>query len=325
MMARTDRHFRFLMRLLSREALVYTEMVTTNAVLFGDREQLLGYSPEEHPIALQLGGDDPARLAECARIAEGLGYDEVNLNVGCPSDRVQLGNFGACLMAQPELVAGCVAAMREAVAIPVTVKHRIGIDDLDSYEHLRAFVDTVAAAGADRFTVHARKAWLKGLSPRQNREIPPLRYADVHRLKAERPDLLIEINGGLRTHDAIGQHLGPVDGVMIGRAAYEDPYLLAEVDQRYFGATAPPPTRLEVVERLLPYLARQEAQGTKWNAVTRHMLPLFLGQPGTRAFKRALSRPNPGRSGGEVVREALRAVGGADPRPVRCEGGAALW
>ncbi len=235
MMDRTDRHFRYFMRQITRRTLLYTEMVTMNAILHGDRESLLGYSEEEHPIALQLGGDDPGKLAECAKIAEDWGYDEVNLNVGCPSDRVQKGRFGACLMAYPDVVARSVEAMREACGLAVTVKHRIGVDDLDQYEDMKRFVETVARAGCDRFSVHARKAWLQGLSPKENREVPPLRYEDVYRLKDEFRDLKIEINGGIKTLAETKTHLERVDAVMIGRAAYDNPYVFAEVDREIFG------------------------------------------------------------------------------------------
>lgn len=285
----TDRHFRYLMRQLTRRALLYSEMVTTGAILYGDRARHLDFSPEELPLALQLAGDDPQGLAECARIAEDWGYSEVNLNVGCPSPRVQRGNFGACLMAQPELVARCVAAMRKAVSIPVTVKHRIGIDDLDRYEDMLRFVDMVAEAGAARFTVHARKAWLNGLSPKENRSVPPLRYHDVYRLKRERPQLTIELNGGVRTLEQAEAHLRHVDGVMIGRAAQETPYLLAEVDRRFFGARSSPPSRREVIEGMLPYIARWCAQGGSLPQVSRHLLNLVKGCPGARAFRRYLS------------------------------------
>jgi len=250
-----------LMRRISRRALLYTEMVTAQALKHGDRRRHLDYSPEEHPIALQLGGDDVALLAESAKLAQDWGYDEVNLNVGCPSDRVQAGRFGAVLMLDPPRVAECVAAMRDAVGLPITVKHRIGVDDHDSYEHMLRFVDVVAAAGADRFTVHARKAWLSGLSPRENREIPPLRYEDVHRLKAERPHLQIEVNGGLNTPDAWAAQLERVDAVMIGRAAYHTPGLLGAVDARVFGEASAEIDAFEAVERYRPYMAAQLAGG----------------------------------------------------------------
>lgn len=309
MMECTDRHFRWLMRQVSRHTLLYTEMVTQHAVLHGDRAHLLGFSPEERPLALQLGGDDPALLAECARIAEGMGYDELNLNVGCPSDRVASGNFGACLMARPQRVAECVAAMRAAVGLPVTVKHRIGIDDRDSYEELRAFVDTVAAAGSDRFTVHARKAVLGGLSPKENRTVPPLRYPEVHRLKQERPDLTIEINGGIRDLDAAAAQLRHVDAVMIGRAAYDDPYLFAAVDGRFFADPAAVPDRVEVARRYGEYAARWLAvhPRLKLSGLARHVLGLFTGQPGAREFRRTLTTPS-GERADEVMARALAAI-----------------
>lgn len=308
MMDRTDRHFRFILRQISQRTLLYTEMVVTRAILHGDRDRLLAYHPAEHPVALQLGGDDPRELAECARIAEGLGYDEVNLNVGCPSERVQQGSFGACLMKTPDVVARAVEAMRAAVSIPVTVKHRIGVDDLDDYEHMRRFVAVVAEAGADRFTVHARKAWLKGLSPKENREIPPLRYPDVYRLKAEFPHLPVEINGGIRTLDQAEAHLQHVDAVMIGRAAVDTPWIFAEADRRLFGEDRAP-SRREVLERLVPYIEAQQADPYfKLHHVTRHLLTLYAGEPGTRAWKRVLTERVGEGAGPEVLFEALAAV-----------------
>lgn len=309
MMERTDRHYRQFLRQISRHTLLYTEMVTTGAILHGDREYLIGFDPAEHPVALQLGGDDPADMTACARIAEDFGYDEVNINVGCPSDRVQKGNFGACLMAQPEVVAGCVAAMRDAVDIPVTVKHRIGIDDIDQYEHMLRFVDIVAQAGADRFSVHARKAWLQGLSPKENRNVPPLRYDEVYRLKQERPELVIEINGGVTTAEAIAAHLEHVDAVMIGRAAYDNPYLFATVDRDHFGDDHPIATRRQVAEAMVPYVDTWTARGLKPARIVRHMFHLFAGLPGTRAWKRHLTEQGCqlGR-GGDVILEALDKV-----------------
>ncbi|MCA9539844.1 MAG: tRNA dihydrouridine(20/20a) synthase DusA [Myxococcales bacterium] len=290
MMQRTDRYFRLFVRQLTRHSLLYTEMVTAHALLHGDRARLLDFFPEEHPIALQLGGDDPAALAECARIAADWGYDEVNLNVGCPSDRVQQGSFGACLMRTPEVVADCVDAMRAVVALPVTVKHRIGVDALDAYEDMLRFVDVVAAAGADRFTVHARKAWLSGLSPKQNREVPPLRYADVYRLKRERPHLPIEINGGVLTLDAACKHLDHVDAVMIGRAAYDDPGLFADADARVFGdADSGSLDLLDALDAMVPYAAAHLTEGGRLHHVTRHLLGAFAGRPGARAWRRALT------------------------------------
>ncbi len=307
MMDHTDRHYRFFMRQITRHTLLYSEMVTTGAILKGDRERILGFDPREKPLALQLGGDDAGALAQCAVIAEELGYDEINLNIGCPSDRVQKGRFGACLMAEPGTVATAVAAMRRAVALPVTVKHRVGIDDLDRYEDMHAFVETVAAAGCDRFSVHARKAWLSGLSPKENREIPPLRYDDVYRLKRELPRLAIEINGGITSLEAAEHHLRQVDGVMIGRAAYDRPYLFAGVDQRFFGAADPPPTRRQVVDAMAPYLEHWHRRGLPAGRITRHVLQLFAGQPGARAWRRYLSENAP-HAGPEILREALKRV-----------------
>ena len=285
MMEWTDRHCRFFHRLLTRRALIYTEMITTGAVLHGERARLLAHDPAEHPVALQLGGCDPRHLAECARIAEAFGYDEVNLNVGCPSDRVQVGRFGACLMAEPALVGDCVAAMTGAVKLPVTVKCRIGIDDQDPEEALEAFACAVEQAGVAALIVHARKAWLDGLSPRENRDIPPLDYARVYRLKAAHPGLAIVLNGGIADIDQALKHLGPVDGVMMGRAAYQDPWRLLAVDPVLFGEAAPK----AAAEALIPYIERELERGTRLNAVTRHVLGLFRGVAGARAFRRHLA------------------------------------
>ncbi len=308
MMDWTDRHCRYFHRLLSRSTLLYTEMVTTGAVLHGDRERLLGFDAAEHPVALQLGGSDPADLAACARIAEEWGYDEVNLNVGCPSDRVQSGRFGACLMAEPDLVARLVGAMRDAVSIPVTVKSRIAIDEMEEWPTLDHFIRTVSAAGCTHFIVHARKAWLKGLSPKENRDIPPLRYDLVHRLKAENPHLTIAINGGIRTLDEAEEHLGKVDSVMIGRAAYETPYLLADADRRLM-CGEPGPDRHAVIEAMLPYIEARMARGTPLSSITRHMLGLFQGLPGARAYRRHIAENahRPG-AGPEVLERAASLV-----------------
>ena len=289
MMDWTDRHCRAFHRVLTRRALLYTEMVTTGALIHGPRDRLLAFSPEEHPVALQLGGSDPAALAACSRMAEDRGYDEVNLNCGCPSDRVQNGRFGACLMAEPQLVADCIAAMRAAVKIPVTVKCRIGIDDQEPEDSLRAFIDTVATAQPDLFIVHARKAWLKGLSPKENRDVPPLDYDLVRRVKAERPHLKIVLNGGLPSLEGAAEHLSWADGVMLGRAAYEQPWRLATVDSALFGQDDPAATRHEAVEAYLPYVERELAAGTPLGAITRHMLGLFAGRPGGRLFRRHLA------------------------------------
>lgn len=309
MMAWTDRHCRYLFRRVTRRTMLYSEMVTTGAVLHGDRERLLGFDPDEHPLALQLGGAEPDALAECARIAAGFGYDEVNLNIGCPSDRVRSGRFGACLMAEPETVARCVAAMREAAPLPVSVKSRLAIDDQEEWPALRRFVGTVAGAGCARFIVHARKAWLNGLSPEQNRTVPPLRHALVHRLKAEYPHLDVTINGGIEDLDAAAAHLGQVDGVMIGRAAYRDPYLLAEADRRFFGDDRAEPSRAEVVAAMLPYIEAQLGRGRRLHAVTRHMISLFQGVPGARNWRRILSTEVHAEGAGpEVIERALDAV-----------------
>lgn len=308
MMDHTDRHFRYFMRQLTQYTLLYTEMITVPAILHGDRHKLLDFDPVEHPVALQLGGDNPQQLAECARIGADWGYDEINLNVGCPSDRVQSGNFGACLMAQPQLVADCVQAMQQAVNLPITVKHRIGIDDQDSYDDLKNFVRIVADAGCRRFTVHARKAWLQGLSPKENRTVPPLRYEDVYRLKADFPDLFIEINGGITDLDQIHQHLTQVDGVMIGRAAYENPYLFATVDRDIYHQTDKVPTRAAVVNGMMPYIATCLSQGVRLNQITRHLLSLFNGVAGAKSWRRTLSDARLlAVSGPELLQQALQA------------------
>jgi tRNA-dihydrouridine synthase A len=311
MMDWSDRHCRFFHRVLTREALLYTEMVTAEAVLHGKRDFLLGFSPDEHPVALQLGGSDPAKLAAAARIGADFGYDEINLNVGCPSDRVQEGRFGACLMAEPQLVATCIAAMRNAVSVPVTVKCRIGIDAQDSERDFQTFVDTVANAGCTTFVVHARKAWLKGLSPKENRDIPPLDYARVHRLKALRPDLVVVLNGGLTSLDEAEQHTGPLDGVMLGRAAYQTPWLLAGVDTKVFGAAPRGITRHAALEALFPYIEAHLTRGGRLNNIVRHVLGLFHGEPGARAFRRILSVDAVKNGAGiDVVQRALAEVDG---------------
>ncbi|MBF0561435.1 MAG: tRNA dihydrouridine(20/20a) synthase DusA [Alphaproteobacteria bacterium] len=289
MMGRTDRHFRYFLRLISRHAWLYTEMVVVPALLRGDRKRLLDFDPTEHPLALQLGGSDPATLAECARMAEQWGYDEINLNIGCPSNRVTAGRFGACLMADPDLVARCVEAMRRAVSTPITVKHRIGIDDMDRYEDLSRFVRIVASGGCEVFIIHARKAWLQGISPRKNRSVPPLRHEFSHAIKRDFPHVEIVTNGGIDNLDSVAMHLGTLDGVMIGRAAYEDPYLLAGVDQRFYGDTTPPLSRPEVWERLIPYIERQIAGGGIASRITRHLFGLYRGLPGARAWRQRLS------------------------------------
>jgi len=289
MMDFTDRFCRYVHRTLTKRARLYTEMITTGALIHGNRERLLRFDGSEHPVALQLGGSEPDELARAARWGEEAGYDEINLNCGCPSERVQRGAFGACLMAEPDLVADCVRAMRGVVSVPVTVKHRIGLDRDESYDFVVRFVDRVAEAGCRVFIVHARNAWLKGLSPKENREIPPLRYETVYRLKRDFPDLTIVINGGLRTHhDALAQ-LEHVDGVMLGRAACDDPWLLSSVDSLYYGAPDPFALRHEAVEAVRPYLNAQVGEGTSPRAVLRHLLGVFNGLPGARAWRRTLS------------------------------------
>lgn len=305
----TDRHCRYLLRQISQHALLYTEMVTTGAILNSDRERLLRYDPCEHPLVLQLGGSEPQQLAECSRIAEEAGYDEINLNVGCPSNRVQSGRFGACLMAEPALVADCIAAMNTAVSVPVTVKTRIGIDDRDSYEELAHFIGCVQQAGCETFIIHARKAFLHGLSPKENRTVPPLNYDFAYRIKDDYPELCIIINGGITELDAAEQHLMFVDGVMLGRSAYHNPYILADVDRRLFHDRRSSPGREEVVLSMLPYIARELNQGTSLKHITRHMLGLFQGLPGARHWRRHLSEYGPRSGAGiEVVTQALEQL-----------------
>ncbi len=287
----SDRHCRYFHRRLTRHARLYTEMVTTGALLHGPRERLLAFDPDEHPVALQLGGSDPGELAIAARMGEDAGFDEIDLNCGCPSERVQRGAFGACLMAEPALVADCVRAMRDAVSIPVTVKHRIGIDRVEDYGFVRDFVGTVSDAGCEVFIVHARNAWLKGLSPRENRTVPPLRYETAARLKRDFPSATIVLNGGLRDHDDAVAQLAEVDGVMIGREACENPWMLAEVDPSYFGSAAPLAAREQAIDAMRPYLQRQARAGVPVRAVVRHMLGLFNGLPGARLWRRTLSDP----------------------------------
>ncbi|MCO5128943.1 MAG: tRNA dihydrouridine(20/20a) synthase DusA [Xanthobacteraceae bacterium] len=309
MMDWTDRHCRVFHRMLTRRARLYTEMVTTGAVIHGDRARLLGFDASEHPVALQLGGSDPDDLAAAAKIGEDFGYDEINLNVGCPSDRVKDGRFGACLMAEPDLVADCVSAMKRAVAVPVTVKCRIGIDDQDPEAALDRLARAVVAAGADALVVHARKAWLNGLSPKENRDIPPLDYDRVYRLKAAMPNVRIIINGGIGGIDEARRHLAHVDGVMLGRAAYQEPWRLLAVDGDIFGATAPHDDMIAALEAMVPYIAGQLARGVRLHAITRHFVGAFHGVPGARAFRRHLSvhgvKPD---AGIEVLRDALALV-----------------
>jgi tRNA-dihydrouridine synthase A len=311
MMEWSDHNCRYFWRLLTRQALLYTEMVTAAALINGDRERFLHFNAEEHPVALQLGGSNPQELARCARWAQEWGYDEVNLNCGCPSDRVLSGMFGACLMAKPQLVADCVKAMRDHCDIPVTVKHRIGIDHMESYGELLDFIAPVAAAGCDVFIVHARKAWLQGLSPKQNREIPPLNYPWVYQLKRDFPQLTIVLNGGIETLRECQAHLQHVDGVMLGREAYQNPWMLAEVDETLFGMDKPAQSRDDVIAALLPYAQRQLVRGAQLNHITRHILGLYQGVPGARKFRRYLSE-NAYRKGAgvEVLSEAHAMVSG---------------
>jgi tRNA-dihydrouridine synthase A len=309
MMDWTDRHCRYFLRLIAPRTLLYTEMIPTGAILLGRPERFLRFDVAEHPLALQLGGADPDELARCAAAGAARGYDEINLNVGCPSDRVQNARFGACLMAEPQLVAACVGAMRAAAAVPVTVKTRVGIDRQESYDFLRRFVEAIAGAGCRTVILHARNAWLSGLSPKENREIPPLRYELVHRVKAEFPELEIIANGGIRSLEQARAQLAMVDGVMIGREAYQNPYVLAEWERALLGGGAPAPSRFEVVERLLPYVERELAEGTPLRAISRHVLGLFNGLPGARAWRRRLSEAahRPG-VGARLLLEAMSAV-----------------
>src|SRR4051794_19682864 len=317
MMDWTDRHCRVFHRLMSRRARLYTEMLTTGAIIHGDRRRLLGFDSSEHPVVLQLGGSDPADLATAAKIGEDFGYDEINLNVGCPSDRVKDGRFGACLMAEPVLVSEGVAAMKRAVKIPVTVKCRIGIDDQDPEVALDALARGVIAAGADALIVHARKAWLNGLSPKENRDIPPLDYGRVHRVKAALPDMPVIINGGIGSVAEARQHLDHVDGVMLGRAAYQEPWRLLSVDAELFGEAAPHASMKDVFEAMMPYIEQQLARGTRLHSITRHFVGAFFGVPGARAFRRHLAENGvrPG-AGVEVLRDAIALVEGRAVAPL---------
>ena len=322
MMDRTDRHYRVLARALSRRVLLYSEMIHANAVIRGDRAQLLGHAPQEGPLVLQLGGDDPATLVEAAKIAVDWGYDEVNLNCGCPSERVQAGSFGVVLMGRPDQVARCVEAMRAAVDLPISVKHRIGFDELDRYEDMLRFVDTVAAAGCDRFTVHARKAWTQGLSPKANRDIPPLRHDEVWRLKLERPALLVETNGGILDLATVERHLDHVDGAMIGRAAWDDPWMLATVDTALYGEAADPArSRVAAVRSLLPTIEDRLAAGDRVGPIVRPLLNLFAGVHGGRRFRRVLAEGHhlPG-ADASLLERALAEVDEAAPVPAERAG-----
>ncbi|MEZ9287319.1 tRNA dihydrouridine(20/20a) synthase DusA [Vibrio lentus] len=305
----TDRHCRYFHRLLSQQTLLYTEMVTTGAILHG-KSDFLEYNEQEHPLALQLGGSNPVDLAACAKLAGERGYDEVNLNVGCPSDRVQNGRFGACLMAEPELVADCVSAMKEVTDVPITVKTRIGIDDQDSYEFLTKFVSTVSEkGGCEQFTIHARKAWLSGLSPKENREIPPLDYDRAYQIKKDFSDLVIAVNGGITTLEQTKEHLQHLDGVMIGREAYHSPFILAEVDQQIFGLDTPIKKRSQVVEEMYPYIERELSNGASLGHISRHMLGLFQSMPGARQWRRYISENAHKKGAGiEVVQTALAKI-----------------
>jgi len=309
MMDWSDRHCRFFWRLLTKEALLYTEMVTTGALLKGDFRRFLTYNAEEHPLALQLGGSNPKALAECAKMAEDWGYDEVNLNCGCPSDRVQEGKIGAILMAEPGLVAECVTAMRNACSIPITVKHRIGIDEQDDYPSMRSFVNTVANAGCSTFIVHARKAWLKGLSPKQNREVPPLNYAHVSQLKREFPALTVVVNGGITTLEQTEQLLSDVDGVMIGREAYNNPWFLAEVDEKLFSRPTVAHSRAQVIEEYVRYCQNEIDKGNRLHHMSRHILGLFLGEYGARIFRRYITEhANLPDASAQILLEAVKSM-----------------
>jgi len=315
MMDWTDRHCRYFHRLLTRHTLLYTEMVTTGALIHGDRPRHLDFNDEEHPVALQLGGSEPADLATCAKLAVDWGYDEVNLNCGCPSERVQRGAFGACLMNEAPLVADCVKAMRDAVDIPVTVKHRIGIDKTEDYGFVRDFVGTVADAGCEVFLVHARNAWLKGLSPKENREVPPLRYEFAYQLKRDFPHLTIVINGGVTTNDQIEAHLAHVDGVMLGRESYHNPWLMADWDERFYGAGPSAHTRESIEAEMVDYMERVAATGEPWQHVSRHMLGLWNGLPGARRRRQVWSEPKYRAAGPRGVAELARGPS-AGPQPV---------
>ena len=309
MMDWTDRHDRYFLRCISKHTMLYTEMVTTGAVIHGDKERLIGFDPSEQPLAIQLGGSDPADLAKSAKIAEQWGYNEVNLNVGCPSDRVQSGKFGACLMAEPELVRDCLKAMIDAVSIPVTVKTRIGIDRLDSFDELHQFVSIVKESGCNVFIIHARKAWLDGLSPKQNRDVPPLCYDRVYKIKETFPELEIIINGGIKTLEECEEHLKYVDGVMIGREAYHNPYMLIDVDQQFYQDAHDKPSRDDVVNSIFPYIEQHLKSGGKLGQVTRHILGLFQSKPGSRYFRRVISEQGHKRGAGiEVLENALAAM-----------------
>ncbi len=312
MMDWTDRDYRYFLRLITKHSLLYTEMVTTGALIYGQSERFLGHDVSEYPLALQLGGSDPKALAICARLGQNAGYSEINLNVGCPSDRVQSGRFGACLMAEPLLVAEGVAAMQAEVTIPITVKTRLGIDEHDSYQFVYDFIEQVSAAGCELFIMHARKAWLKGLSPKENRDIPPLEYDRVYQLKQDFPQLHIDINGGIKTLVDAKLQLEQVDGVMIGRAAYHDPYLLAQADSQIFADQHSIPSRHKVIQQMLPYIEQRMSEGRPLKSITRHLLGLFQGQPGARAWRRHISENAHAKGAGiSVLEHALSLVADA--------------
>ncbi len=308
MMDWSDRHFRYFIRLITKHSLLYTEMITSGAIIHGDRDRFLTYNEEEHPIAIQLGGSDPKDLGTCAEIVTTYGYDEINLNVGCPSARVQSGSFGACLMAEPDLVAECVASMKQKTSLPVTVKTRLGIDDRDSYEELSDFIKTVQKAGCETFILHARKAWLNGLSPKENREVPPLQYDVVYQIKKDFPELEIMINGGIKSKHDINTHLAHIDGVMIGREAYHNPFILADIDQLFYNHQASP-SRIEVIEEFIGYLDKQIDKGVHLKHMSRHILGLFQGQVGAKKWRRHISenahKPN---TTSQVIKDALSEV-----------------
>ena len=306
----TDRYCRYFLRLISSHVLLYTEMVTTGAILHGNRARFLDFDPSEHPVALQLGGSEPEALGQCAKLGEAWGYDEINLNVGCPSDRVQSGRFGACLMLTPELVADCVKAMHDQVAVDVTVKHRIGVDDQDSYQALCDFVGKVSEAGCETFIVHARKAWLQGLSPKENRELPPLHYETVHQLKQDFPALQIIINGGITTLEQVEENLKQVDGVMIGREAYNNPWILSQADSLIYGSEGSPASRHQIIESMIPYIDQELSAGTPINRITRHILGLFQGLPGAKKWRRMLSEEahKAGADSGLILRAAAQVI-----------------
>lgn len=309
MMECTDRHDRYFLRLIAPHVLLYTEMVTTGALIHGDYQRFLSFDPLEHPVALQLGGSEPEKLAQCAKLGADFGYDEINLNVGCPSDRVKSGRFGACLMLDPSLVAECIAAMSEVVTIPVTVKCRIGVDHQDSYESLTHFIETIAKAGCNVFIIHARKAWLNGLSPKQNREVPPLRYEIVKQIKQDFPHFTIILNGGIKSLSDIDENLSFVDGVMIGREAYSNPYLLSEIDKKYYPSMESALSRHDVIEKFLPYVEQQLKNKVKLSSITRHILGLFQYQKGARMWRRYISEhAHQSGAGIQIIKEALEHV-----------------